>query len=75
MLTFREIAQDLEGVRNRLKNNITNEDIDVIFDLLKNFYKQTQETTTFTQNLLGRYKKLYQLHHNIPGDAIVEWNF
>ena len=75
MITPREIAKDLESVRKKMKKNITTEDIDVIFDLLANFYKSTKESRDFQMKLTKMYKELYCKYHHISKDAIVEWRF
>ncbi len=74
MITPREIAQDLEGTRQRLKESITPEDIDVIFDLLKHFYEKTKFLSEAEIKSRTQYRKLYMQVHNIPENAIVEWN-
>lgn len=74
MITFREIANDTEGVRSRLKQNITNEDIDIIFDLLTNLYKKVKNLSDMEMKYRKSYQDLYRKVHNIPDDAIVEWN-
>lgn len=73
MITPREIAQDLEGVRERMKQNITPEDIDVIFDLLKHFYEHSKILSDAEMKSREQYQDLYRKVHNIPKNAIVEW--
>ena len=73
MITFREIANDIEGSRNRLKQNITHEDIDVIFDLLTNLYEKVGTLSDAEMKSRKSYQDLYRKVHNIPDNAIVEW--
>jgi hypothetical protein len=74
MLTPREIAKDLEGVRQLcLKQNITPEDINVIFDLLKVLYERIRFLAEREIKYRSMYQKLYMKVHNIPENAIVEW--
>jgi len=73
MITPREIYKDLEGTRQRMKQNITPEDIDVIFDLLKDFYERVDLLSKAEIKSRTAYQKLYCQVHNIPDGAIVEW--
>jgi len=72
-ITRKDIDQNLELTRMKMKEYITPEDIDVIFDTLDDMYNDKKELINKLTETTKQYKELYCKTHNIPLNAIVEW--
>ena len=72
-LTSHDIAQNLEVTRKRLKENITQDDIDVIFDLFTAMYYQIDTLQHAFKEAKQNYLDLYRKHNKIPRDALIDF--